>query len=71
MMQRISKIANTTEDLMLAYRVFDKDDNDCVPFSELRFVFSQLDGLSCIEINEIIKYFDDDSDGKMSFGDTV
>lgn len=56
---------------MLAYRVFDKDENDCVPFSELRFVFSHLDGLSRIEINEIIKYFDDDSDGKMSFNGTI
>lgn len=70
-MQRVSKIANTEEDLMIAFRVFDKDENDCVPVSELSYILTSLDGISLMEVDEVIRYFDRDGDGIVTFDGNI
>lgn len=73
MMQRSIKADNQKsyeEDLRIAFRVFDKDENGCVLTNEIRFILSHMSSeVNIGEIEEIVKYFDSDQDGKISFED--
>lgn len=58
---------NAEDDLQIMFRVFDKDETNCVTKSELKNILQTLDDLNKNEINDIIDYFDIDQDGKISF----
>ena len=75
MMERIEfQKENPEHDLINMFRVFDKDEQNCVTKTELNNIFQTLVNSSNSELNltndeisEIITYFDHDKDGKMSF----
>jgi Ca2+-binding EF-hand superfamily protein len=68
MMDRIQiQKENAEDDLQIMFRVFDKDETNCVTKSELKNILQTLDDLNKNEINDIIDYFDIDQDGKISF----
>jgi Ca2+-binding EF-hand superfamily protein len=75
MMERIEyQKENPEHDLINMFRVFDKDEQNCVTKIELNNIFQTLVNSSNSELNltndeisEIITYFDHDKDGKMSF----
>lgn len=58
---------NAEDDLQIMFRVFDKDETNCVTRSELKNIFQTLDDLNKNEINDIIDYFDIGQNGKISF----
>jgi Ca2+-binding EF-hand superfamily protein len=68
MMDRIQiRKENAEDDLQIMFRVFDKDETNCVTRSELKNIFQTLDDLNKNEINDIIDYFDIGQNGKISF----
>ena len=68
MMDRIQiQKENAEDDLQIMFRVFDKDETNCVTRSELKNIFQTLDDLNKNEINDIIDYFDINQNGKISF----
>lgn len=68
MMERISNVRDTVEDLKSAFRVFDKDTSkEFIPSSELRHVLYNLEGLSKEEADDCLHYFDADGNGKINF----
>lgn len=68
MMERISNVVDTVEDLKLAFRVFDKDTSkEFIPSNELRHVLYNLEGLSKEEADDCLHYFDADGNGKINF----
>ena len=71
MMGRISNVADTVEDLKLAFRVFDKDSTrEYIPTTELRNVLEHLARSNMMEhdeIEECLKYFDRDENGFINF----
>ena len=75
MMERIEvQKENPEVDLINMFRVFDKDETNCVSKAELTNIFLSIYqihdpelNLTREEIHEIITYFDNDKDGKMSF----
>lgn len=67
-MMRSVKADDTEEDLRIAFRVFDKDEDGHILVNELRYVLSHLSSeLNIGELDELIRYFDPDNDGRISF----
>ena len=61
---------NAEDDLQIMFRVFDKDDTNCITKSELENIFKTFDDSSMRnEFSDIFEYFDFDQDGKISFQD--
>lgn len=68
MMKRSVKADDTEEDLRIAFRAFDKDEDGHILVNELRYVLSHLSSeLNIGELDELIRYFDPDNDGRISF----
>ncbi|KAG2232007.1 hypothetical protein INT48_004817 [Thamnidium elegans] len=66
--KRMSGAADTEDDLLDAFKVFDKDNDGYITPDELRQVMKQLgQKLSEQEVDEMIKEADADSDGKIDY----
>ena len=72
LMARKMKETDTEEELMEAFRVFDRDCNGFISAAELRHVMANLgEKLSEEEIDEMIKEADLDGDGAINYEEFV
>lgn len=67
MMQRTSRIEETEQDQRLAFRVFDKDTNGYICLDEIRFILNHSNEANQDEIEECLRFYDAENNGKLSF----
>lgn len=66
------KDMNTVEEIKEAYRVFDKNENNCISIEEIRYVLSNIDeNINKKEIEELMRALDVNSDGEINFEEFV
>jgi len=71
-MSKRGKEGDTEEDLIDAFKVFDKDGNGFISAVELRHVMTSLgEKLSDEEVDEMIKEADTDNDGQINYHEFV
>ena len=72
LMSKRGKEGDTEEDLIDAFKVFDKDGNGFISAVELRHVMTSLgEKLSDEEVDEMIKEADTDNDGQINYHEFV
>ena len=72
MMVRFSKDDDHENDLIAAFRVFDKDNSGKISASELRHVMTNLgEKLTDEEVDEMMKEADIDGDGEINYSGNV
>ncbi|KAL8136658.1 hypothetical protein V2J09_002659 [Rumex salicifolius] len=72
LMARKMKDTNSEEDLKVAFRVFDKDQNGFISAAELRHVMTNLgEKLTDEDVDEMIREADVDGDGQINYDEFV
>ena len=72
LMNRRTKETDTEEEVINAFRVFDKDQNDTISSTELRHIMTTIgDKLTDDEIDEMIREADIDGDGYINYVEFV
>ena len=71
-MNRRSKETDTEDEVINAFRVFDKDQNGMISSTELRHIMTTLgDKLTEEEVDEMIREADIDGDGYINYEEFV
>jgi len=72
LMNRRTKETDTEEEVINAFRVFDKDQNDTISSTELRHIMTTIgDKLTDEEVDEMIREADIDGDGYINYVEFV
>ena len=72
LMARKMKDTDTEEELLEAFKVFDRDGNGFITSHELRYVMTNLgEALTSDEVEEMIKEADLDGDGQINYEEFV
>jgi len=72
LMNRRSKETDIEEEVLNAFKVFDKDGNGLVSITELRHIMTELEnGFTEEEIDDLLLESDDDGDGFISYAEFI
>ena len=72
LMNRRSKETDLEEEILNAFKVFDKEGNGLVSITELRHIMTELeDGFTEEEIDDLLLESDDDGDGFISYAEFI
>ena len=72
LMVKKMKGTDTEEELIEAFKVFDRDGNDYITAHELRYIMSSLgEDIKPQEIDDMIKEADTDNDGQINYTEFV